>query len=127
MRTRLLLILCLGAVVSRIGAQDPPQASPPASPSVEIGEDGTRIGRTVGPPSEATLAILRSLQEHHGRVKNVEATFKQLKVSEIFLEEIESTGKFWFLKPDLFRCDYDPPDAMTNLMTEFAPLEARTW
>lgn len=66
--------------------------------------------------STGTLTLLRTLEEFHKDVRDVYGEFDQLKVSEIFLEEIPSTGRFWFRKPDLFRCDYDPPDEMTNLI-----------
>lgn len=70
--------------------------------------------------SEATLALLRELETRHASVTAVRGEFDQLKVSEIFLEEIRSEGTFWFKKPDLFRCDYEPPDEMTNLIREDA-------
>lgn len=84
--------------------------------SVEITEEGKGLVATSDRPSTATLGLLRRLEESHGGSKTVVGTFSQLKVSEIFLEEIRSTGKFHYRKPDLFRCDYDPPDEMTNLI-----------
>lgn len=70
--------------------------------------------------SEGTLELLRSLETRHASVVSVRGEFDQLKVSDIFLEEIRSKGTFWFKKPDLFRCDYQPPDEMTNLIREDA-------
>jgi outer membrane lipoprotein-sorting protein len=70
--------------------------------------------------SAETLALLESIEKRHASVVTVKGTFDQLKVSEIFLEEITSTGTFWYRKPDQFRCDYDAPDEMTNLILKDA-------
>lgn len=70
--------------------------------------------------SAPSLELLQQMQAKFGPAKTVVGHFTQLKQSEIFLEEIESVGTFRYLKPDLFRCDYDPPDAMVNLIVEDA-------
>jgi outer membrane lipoprotein-sorting protein len=70
--------------------------------------------------SAATLAMLKALETRHASIVTVHGEFDQLKVSEIFLEEIKSRGTFRFKKPDLFRCDYEPPDEMTNLIRKDA-------
>jgi outer membrane lipoprotein-sorting protein len=64
--------------------------------------------------------LLRALETRHASVVTVKGSFDQLKISEIFLEEIRSKGTFWYQKPDLFRCDYEPPDEMTNLILKDA-------
>ncbi|MBI3735075.1 outer membrane lipoprotein carrier protein LolA [Candidatus Sumerlaeota bacterium] len=88
--------------------------------SVEIKEDGAALPKTESAPSTETLRILREIEERHGKSKSVVGTFDQTKESEIFLETIKSKGKFFYLKPDYFRCDYDPPDEMTNLILKEA-------
>jgi len=74
------------------------------------------------PPSDdatsKTLALLRAVEKRHAGANTVRGTFQQTKISEIFLEEIESTGTFWYRKPEFFRCDYNQPDEMTNLIVE---------
>lgn len=100
------------------------QAQRPDLPAIQ--EDAAletvRDGRALSPAAaantvtSATLEILRALETRHASVVTVRGTFDQLKVSEIFLEEIKSKGTFWFKKPDQFRCDYEPPDEMTNLI-----------
>lgn len=102
----------------------PPGAPPPAAASsggssVEITESGAIKGRenAIAPP---TLALLESMAAAHGAARTVRGEFTQTKTSEIFLEKFESKGRFRFQKPDRFRCDYDPPDASTNLIVDDA-------
>lgn len=93
------------------------QAAPPESAVAADPElTDTVAPAAVDTISTGTLELLRTLENFHKDVRDVYGEFDQLKVSEIFLEEIPSTGRFWFRKPDLFRCDYDPPDEMTNLI-----------
>ncbi len=70
--------------------------------------------------SPKTLTLLKALETRHASIVTVHGDFDQLKVSDIFLEEIKSKGSFRFKKPDQFRCDYEPPDEMTNLIREDA-------
>lgn len=101
-------------------AAQPPASLPESGPSVEIAEDGTALEAESPAPTEGTMRLLRDLEGRHGRTQNVHGTFKQLKESEVFLEETTSTGEFWFRRPDLFRTDYAPPDELTNLIVEDA-------
>lgn len=97
-----------------------PDPAPDQAESIEITEDGAEILVGADDVTTPTLALLRRLEARHLDVKAVKATFDQLKISEIFLEEIASTGTLWFRKPDFFRCDYDPPDRLTNLIVKEA-------
>lgn len=81
------------------------------------GEAGANLTGDIAP---ATMDLLRELERRHADVQSISGTFTQNKVSEIFLEEIQSTGRFWFRKPDQFRADYQPPDEMTNLIVRDA-------
>lgn len=98
----------------------PPTSVPASGKSVDISEDGATISREPVPISEPTMQLLRDLEARHGKTEGVHGTFKQLKQSEVFLEETTSTGQFWFRRPDLFRTDYNPPDELTNLIVEDA-------
>lgn len=88
--------------------------------SVEITEEGADVEGTEDKPSTATLTLLQALEGKHGTAKTVIGDFEQTKESEIFLETIQSKGRFSYSKPDLFRCDYLPPDEMTNLIVKDA-------
>lgn len=114
---------------------EPPAQAPDTAEGEEVGRpalpaideaaelDTIREDQPAGKDQEVsagTLALLRALETRHASVTTVRGEFDQLKVSEIFLEEIRSEGTFWFKKPDLFRCDYEPPDEMTNLIREDA-------
>jgi outer membrane lipoprotein-sorting protein len=100
---------------------EPPPARPdlPAIPEekelLTVREDDPAPAPAGVVPAE-TLALLNEIEKRHASVVTVKGSFDQLKVSEIFLEEIRSKGTFWYRKPDQFRCDYEPPDEMTNLI-----------
>lgn len=96
--------------------------TPEAGTSTEISEDGASVAVVAGEEraSTATLAVLQAIEEKHGKAKTVAGDFEQTKESEIFLETIQSKGHFAYSKPDLFRCDYFPPDQMTNLIVRDA-------
>lgn len=113
-------VLALGliAVIARAQPEPPASQSPPTA-AIELAEDSAPLGSAPA-PTTGTLALLRALESRHGSVRTIHGVFSQLKQSEIFLEEIVSSGEFWFQKPDLFRSDYNPPDEMTNLILKDA-------
>lgn len=109
------LLLNMGIMLTAGAAlADPPPAGaqPRVGSSTEIKEDGSPTAQ-VGP---GTMALLKSLEDRHGKSDSIEGTFRQTKTSEVFMEKIDSTGRFKFKRPDLFRADYDAPDKMTNLI-----------
>lgn len=62
--------------------------------------------------------ILRLLEAKYKETKTFTGEFEQLKVSEMFLEEIRSEGRFWYEKPGKFRCEYLPPNEQVNLILD---------
>jgi outer membrane lipoprotein-sorting protein len=46
----------------------------------------------------------------HADLETLSGTFSQRKRSELFMEDIESTGTFRCRRPDMFRYDYDPSE-----------------
>lgn len=117
---RLITIIILTFSLMLVGASDANAQTPDTGSSVEITEEGEGVEGTEDKPSTATLALLQAMEGKHGAAKTVVGEFEQTKESEIFLETIQSKGKFSFSKPDLFRCDYFPPDEMTNLIIKDA-------
>ncbi len=118
-RERGIKSICLWGLLfltARFGIAQNTATPPPSGKSVEISEQGAPLTQNSVAPTTETLKLLRAIESAHGKAKTVQGTFDQLKESEIFLEKINSKGKFSYLKPDLFRCDYDPPDETTNLI-----------
>ncbi len=109
--------VALGLALRSAAAQEAPR---PAPASIDIAEDGRPIAALADEPGTATLVLLRALEARHAEARTVYGEFEQLKVSEIFLEETRSRARFWFEKPDRFRVEYTPPDALTNLIVEEA-------
>jgi len=62
------------------------------------------------------VTLLQKLEEKNADVDTIIGQFDQVKQSTLFLEEIQSQGKFYFQKPDKFRCDYLPPNESENLI-----------
>ena len=81
-----------------------------ASPSSEALPTTDTVARGIG--------VLRLLENKYRETKTFFGEFNQLKVSELFLEEIRSKGRFWYEKPGRFRCEYLPPDAQVNLIVD---------
>lgn len=61
---------------------------------------------------------LKKLEDKHQETRTFTGEFDQLMKSELFLEEIESEGKFWYEKPGRFRCEYEPPNEQVNLVVD---------
>ncbi len=59
--------------------------------------------------SEEAIAFLGRLEEKNRGLNSLYGSFHQVRSNKMFLEEIESNGEFWYVKPDQFRCDYHEP------------------
>ena len=75
-------------------------------------------------------ALIERVVEQQRAVRTLEAEFVQVKVSDLLLEAVESTGVFLFRAPDLVRWDYRQPDSMVVLFVEdtvttYHPAQAR--
>jgi outer membrane lipoprotein-sorting protein len=65
------------------------------------------------------LHILEMVEEKHKDLKTLAAEFDQVKTSALFEDDkTESSGKFFFEKPDRLRCDYDKPDPSSILFAD---------
>lgn len=62
----------------------------------------------------AAVALLKKLEEKNADVDTIIGQFDQVQQSTLFLEEIQSKGRFYFQKPEKFRCDYLPPNESQN-------------
>ncbi len=71
------------------------------------------------PPVETNPAVefLKKVEAKNKDLQTLYGKFKQVRVNPMFLEEIHSSGEFWYTKPDKFRCDYyEPSDARFYLL-----------
>jgi len=59
--------------------------------------------------SKDALDFLAKMEAKNADLTTLHGTFVQVRKNEMFLEEIKSTGEFWYSKPDKFRCDYNEP------------------
>jgi outer membrane lipoprotein-sorting protein len=100
-----------GATEARIVPTSPTLAAEPGFVAPPIDEPQVTSG---------TLRLLRTLETFHKNVKTVRATFDQVRVDELFPDEVKSQGELWFRKPYLFRCDYTYERPMTLLILENA-------
>lgn len=67
---------------------------------------------------QEALTFLSKLEEKYKQIEMISGEFKQLKRSTLFLEEINSQGRFYFKKPGKFRCDYLPPNESVNIIVD---------
>ncbi|NUP90007.1 MAG: outer membrane lipoprotein carrier protein LolA [Candidatus Sumerlaeia bacterium] len=58
------------------------------------------------------LDLLNQMAQAHADIETLQGTFTQHKVSELFLDAIDSTGRVAVRRPDRFRYDYDGTDDM---------------
>jgi len=107
-------------VGSRVLAAEMPVE--PTSPTV-IATSPTAVSTLPTSPGLAgNLAAekwLRTLEQRHRDHRRASGDFTQTKKDPVFLEERRSTGKFYYERPNRFRCDYDqdkPDEACTTLV-----------
>lgn len=64
--------------------------------------------RTIDSSSRAqAVEFLKKVEVKNEELKSLEAEFEQLRVDPIFLDEVESKGRFWYQAPGKFRASYD--------------------
>ena len=61
------------------------------------------------PTTNDALEFLAKMEAKNADLETLHGNFVQIRQNEMFLEEIHSTGEFWYTKPDKFRCDYNEP------------------
>lgn len=119
----LLMILWAGWPLLAGAQSSPPAPTAERSPiPVATPDDGEPSDVRVPEPATAhtvstpTLRLLRTLETFHADVKTIQASFTQVRVDEIFMDQVESEGRLWFRKPYHFRCDYHDPHPIVNLI-----------
>jgi len=98
--------LLLAAASARAG--EGPAKSTSATAVVEPVTTGP-----LGNDAEA-VELLRRLEEQHKAHSRASGTFRQTRTDPVFLEDIKATGRFYYERPNRFRCDYDKPEESTT-------------
>jgi len=107
---------------SAMAKQAPEQpTSPTAKTAVALAPTSPTVALDVATsPITATDRVaekwLTAMEERHRDHRRAKGEFTQTKTDPVFLEEIKATGKFYYERPNNFRCDYDKPDPSTNLV-----------
>lgn len=58
-------------------------------------------------PAESAVEFLRKLEEKNKEIESLHAGFDQVRIDSIFLDEVKSSGHFWYQAPGKFRASYD--------------------
>lgn len=112
-------MLAVAGCVAAYCGEAPPPTTTPTAPSV-----APSTAPTVSDPE--AIAVLRMLEKRHSDHRRARGVFRQLRKDPVFLEDIESTGQFYYERPNRFRCDYDKPEASShwvigNIVTSYYP------
>lgn len=62
--------------------------------------------------------LIERIKWEQSRLKSMEASFVQNKVSALLIKPEEAVGKFWYQAPDKVRWDYEKPNPTTVLVNE---------
>lgn len=108
------LTIVMGVEAQSAPAAGTPVAIAPAESPATVKTDDKATTTT----DPRVLKVLDLIQSRYKDVKSLSGTFRQVKRSEVFLEETKSTGRFWHLRPNRFRCDYDPPYESVNIIVD---------
>lgn len=60
-------------------------------------------------PMKSLVDFERRLKDESSKLQTIESDFKQIKYLDVFDEEIESTGKFYYKKLNKIRMQYNKP------------------
>jgi len=60
------------------------------------------------------IHLLRQLEARHVDHRRVAGKFGQVRHDPVFLEDIHSSGSFYYERPNRFWCAYDEPDASSH-------------
>ena len=110
--------LSLGVLIAGVaGAGAAPLAATSAT-VVAASSTSATAGAFATSPTIATDPVavkwLRALEQRHRDHRRASGEFRQTKSDPVFLEEIRAMGRFYYERPNKFRCDYDKPEASTN-------------
>lgn len=95
------ILLGFGIAVSVVAESDVEAAKPET-------KQGSVAPEKAGDPA---IELLRKIEEKNEDLKTLHGTFDQVREVVMFSERTESSGEFWYTKPNLFRCDYFEPSA----------------
>jgi len=111
----LLQLLALGLLVSPALADGDGKSKAGKAGSVSIAPDPEAPGLST---SERLDKLIARIKWEQSRLRSMEATFVQNKVSVLLIEPEEARGKFWYQAPDKVRWDYMKPNPTTVLVNQ---------
>ncbi|MBX7244050.1 MAG: outer membrane lipoprotein carrier protein LolA [Candidatus Sumerlaeaceae bacterium] len=110
-------ILVVAAVsVSPVWAQGEASAPTKGAAKAAAGESAGK-SKSKAANDEKAVDVLRQLEQRYSGVNTVQGQFAQQTFDPSFNQTIASQAKFYLLKPNKFRVDYQPPKESTNLVT----------
>ncbi len=68
--------------------------------------------------SQRLEKLIERIKWEQARLKSMQASFVQNKVSALLIKPEEAVGKFWYQAPDKVRWDYEKPNPTTVLVDE---------
>lgn len=72
-------------------------------------------------PRQQAINFLTLMERENEGLNTLYAEFTQVRTNQMFLEEINSTGEFYYSKPNRFRCNYyKPSDAEFYILDNMA-------
>ena len=83
--------------------------------SVSVAPDPEAPGLST---SQRLEKLIERIKWEQARLKSMEASFVQNKVSMLLIKPEEARGKFWYQAPDKVRWDYEKPNPTTVLVNE---------
>jgi outer membrane lipoprotein-sorting protein len=67
---------------------------------------------------DQAIQVLQEIEKRYSGVNTVAGQFHQVMEDPAFQDRIESDAKFYILKPNKFRAEYQPPKVSVNLITD---------
>ena len=101
-----------------VRAAEPPAVPPAPLAAVTSPTTAAEVSPTSTILGSDPVAVkwLRAMEEKHRDHRRASGEIIQTKKDPVFLEERRNTGKFYYERPNRFRCDYDKPEESTTLV-----------
>lgn len=122
MRNPIIAGIGLAILFAAVRISEAGNAALPTSPTiVVVGTTSATVAATAPTSpglSNDPVAVkwLRTLEERHKDHRRASGEFNQAKKDPVFQEDVRSSGKFYYERPDRFRCDYLKPDPSSHLV-----------
>ncbi len=109
------LLLALALAAPQPSFAQPGKDAKPGKNAAAAAPDPDEAGLTT---SQRLDRLIERIKWEQARLKTMEATFVQHKVSALLIKPEEATGHFYFQSPDHVRWDFDKPSSTTVVVNE---------